>query len=203
MLNKRYLGSLLLVIALLLASWCAVQVTDAAEPFTLTSSAFKDGTPLQRKNAGNRKDNPNCVGENVSPPLSWSNPPAGTKSYALTMVDPEGRGGLGVVHWVAYGISVSVTGFAEGEVGKPSDKYVGGKGTNGASIYLGPCTPRGAPHHLYVHADRYRSGTERSAGGAHTRRAICEIDRSHQRRDRSRRVVWHSISEEGVITTST
>lgn len=147
MLNKRYLGSLLLVIALLLASWCAVQVTDAAEPFTLTSSAFKDGTPLQRKNAGNRKDNPNCVGENVSPPLSWSNPPAGTKSYALTMVDPEGRGGLGVVHWVAYGISVSVTGFAEGEVGKPSDKYVGGKGTNGASIYLGPCTPRGAPHH--------------------------------------------------------
>ena len=63
------------------------------------------------------------------------------------MVDPEGRGGLGVVHWVAYGIPASVTGFAEGEVSKPSPNYVGGKGTNGAAIYLGPCTPPGAPHH--------------------------------------------------------
>jgi hypothetical protein len=113
----------------------------------LTSSAFQDGTPLQKKNSGDRKDNPNCVGENVSPPLSWSSPPAGTKSFALTMVDPEGRGGQGVVHWVAYGISVSVTGFAEGEVSKPSEKYVGGKGSAGAGTYQGPCTPRGAPHH--------------------------------------------------------
>lgn len=63
------------------------------------------------------------------------------------MVDPEARGGIGVVHWVAYGIPVSVTGFAEGEVSKPSPNYVGGKGTNGAATYLGPCTPRGAPHH--------------------------------------------------------
>ena len=113
----------------------------------LTSSTFKDGTPLQKKNAGDRKDNPNCVGENVSPPLSWSNPPAGTKSYALTMVDPEGRGGTGVIHWVAYGIPASVTGFAEGEVSKPSEKYVGGKGSAGVEYYMGPCTPRGAPHH--------------------------------------------------------
>jgi Raf kinase inhibitor-like YbhB/YbcL family protein len=147
MLTKRRLGSLFLASAIMLVSWCAGQVGNAAEPFTLTSPAFKDGTPLQKKNAGNRKDNPNCVGENVSPPLAWSNPPAGTKSFALVMVDPEGRGGLGVIHWVAYGIPASVTGFAEGEVSNPSPHYVGGKGTNGAATYLGPCTPRGAPHH--------------------------------------------------------
>ena len=38
------------------------------------------------------------------------------------MTDPEGRG-TGVDHWIAYGIPASVTGFAEGEISKPSDKY--------------------------------------------------------------------------------
>ena len=70
---------------------------------------------LPTKMAGNNKSNPNCVGENVSPQLSWSNPPAGTKSYVLLMSDPEGRAPAGVSHWVAYGIPASVTGFAEGE----------------------------------------------------------------------------------------
>jgi Raf kinase inhibitor-like YbhB/YbcL family protein len=146
--EKRKSGSLLLV-GIILASWCIAQIANAAEPFMLTSSAFKDGTPMPKKHANNTPGNANCVGENISPPLAWSGPPAGTKSFALTMVDPEGRGGTGVVHWVAYGIPVSVTGFAEGEVSKPSDKYVGGKGTagGGATTYMGPCTPPGAPHH--------------------------------------------------------
>ena len=43
------------------------------------------------------------------------------------MFDPEGRPPGGVSHWVAYGIPASVTGFAEGEVSKPRDKYVGGQ----------------------------------------------------------------------------
>jgi Raf kinase inhibitor-like YbhB/YbcL family protein len=68
-------------------------------------------------------------------------------SYALLMFDPEGRGGLGVSHWVAYGIPVAVTGFAEGEVSKTTDKYVGGKSTQGVPYYSGPCTPPGDWHH--------------------------------------------------------
>jgi phosphatidylethanolamine-binding protein (PEBP) family uncharacterized protein len=63
------------------------------------------------------------------------------------MEDPEGRGGAGVHHFVAYGISPSVTSFAEGELSKPSDKYVGGKSTQGVGNYSGPCTPPGSPHH--------------------------------------------------------
>src|SRR5215831_7582687 len=110
--------------------------THAAEVFTITSSTFKDGELLAKKNAGANKANPNCVGENVSPPLQWSNPPAGTVSYVLLMIDPEGRGGLGVDHWLAYGIPASVTGFAEGETSQPSEKYVGGKGTAGQQIYI-------------------------------------------------------------------
>ncbi len=119
----------------------------AADTFTLTSSSFKDGTLMPKKVAGDTKANPNCVGENVSPQLSWSNPPAGTVSYALIMTDPEGRGGLGVDHWHAYGIPASVTSFAEGETTKNTDKYVGGIGTAKQTHYMGPCTPPGAPHH--------------------------------------------------------
>jgi Raf kinase inhibitor-like YbhB/YbcL family protein len=119
----------------------------AADVFTLTSPAFKDGTLLAKKNAGANKANPNCVGENVSPPLAWANPPAGTKSYALLMLDPEGRPPGGVSHWVAYGIPVSVTGFAEGEVSKASNKYVGGTSLFKVGHYNGPCTPPGPPHH--------------------------------------------------------
>jgi len=122
----------------------------AAEPFSLTSSAFKDGTPLATKNAGNTKANPNCVGENVSPPLTWANAPEGTKSFAIFMVDPEGQNGLGVVHWLAYGIPASVTSFAEGETSKLSDKFVGGKGTAGLDVYAGPCTPPNTVYHHYT-----------------------------------------------------
>lgn len=122
----------------------------AADPFTLTSSSFKSGAMLPKKMAGDIKANPNCVGENVSPQLSWTNPPAGTVSYAIIMTDPEGRAGLGVDHWHAYGIPASVTSFAEGETSKPSDKFVGGKGTAGKDIYVGPCTPPGTTPHHYV-----------------------------------------------------
>src|SRR5881398_884078 len=120
---------------------------NAQGVFTMSSTGFKDGERLATKFAGNNKSNPNCVGENVSPALSWANPPEGTKSYALLMFDPEGRPPGGVSHWVAYGIPVSVTGFAEGEASKQTDKYVGGKSLMGLPHYFGPCTPPGAPHH--------------------------------------------------------
>jgi Raf kinase inhibitor-like YbhB/YbcL family protein len=136
-----------LAVTVALAGLCGAHDANAQAAFTLTSPSFKDGERLAVKNAGNNKSNPNCVGENVSPALSWSNPPEGTKSFALLMFDPEGRPPGGVSHWVAYGIPASVTGFAEGEVSKPSDKYVGGTSLMKLSTYFGPCTPPGAPHH--------------------------------------------------------
>jgi len=124
---------------------------NAADIFSLTSKTFKDGTMMPKNAANshaNAPTNANCVGENVSPEFSWTGVPEGTKSFALTMFDPEGRAPSGVSHWVAYGIPASVTGFAEGEVSKPSDKYVGGKSTQGVGFYSGPCTPPGTtPHH--------------------------------------------------------
>jgi Raf kinase inhibitor-like YbhB/YbcL family protein len=147
MLAIRHVKSLVAAGGLVLAASSMGGVANAADPFTLTSTTFKDGTLMPKKVANKNAQNPNCVGDNVSPQLSWSGAPDGTKSYALTMVDPEGRGGLGVFHWVAYGIPANVTSFAEGEVTNDGPKYVGGKSTQGVGHYSGPCTPPGSPHH--------------------------------------------------------
>jgi Raf kinase inhibitor-like YbhB/YbcL family protein len=144
MLSKRQVKILLATGAMVVGSW---SLGNAAEPFTLSSTTFKDGTLMPKKVANKNPANPNCVGDNVSPELTWSGAPDGTKSFALTMVDPEGRGGLGVFHWVAYGIPPNVTHFAENEVSKDGDKFVGGKSTQGVGYYSGPCTPPGSPHH--------------------------------------------------------
>jgi Raf kinase inhibitor-like YbhB/YbcL family protein len=147
--DKISLRSICVASAALLMVCCAGQ-SAWAQSFTLSSSTFKDGEMLQTKNAGKNDANPNCVGENVSPPFSWTNVPEGTKSFALLMFDPEGRKGLGVSHWVAYGIPASVTSFAEGELSKTSDKYVGGKSTMNLPHYFGPCTPPKTGYHHYT-----------------------------------------------------
>jgi Raf kinase inhibitor-like YbhB/YbcL family protein len=145
---------------LILASGILVMSAGAAanaqqKIFEMSSTTFKDGQLMPNKvgnSHANDPDNSNCQGENVSPQLSWVNPPAGTKSFAFMMVDPEGRGGGGVNHWVAYGIPVEITGFAEGEVSKDSPKYVGGKSRQGVGHYSGPCMPpnSSARHYTFV-----------------------------------------------------
>jgi Raf kinase inhibitor-like YbhB/YbcL family protein len=141
---------LLAAAAATLALGLTAPAANAADIFTLKSTTFADGHMMPKKVANNAPNNPNCVGENVSPEFSWSGVPEGTKSLVLTMFDPEGRAPSGVSHWVAYGIPTSVTGFAEGETSKDSDKYVGGKSTMGVGHYSGPCTPPNATAHHYT-----------------------------------------------------
>jgi Raf kinase inhibitor-like YbhB/YbcL family protein len=119
----------------------------AADPFTLTSSDFKDGTMMDRKHAGNIATNPNCVGQNVSPELKWTNAPAAAKSFVIVISDWEGQGGLGSHHLLAYNIAPTITGFAEGELSKASNKFTGGKESSGTTAYRGPCPPGGTAHH--------------------------------------------------------
>jgi hypothetical protein len=142
LIRKSVLGAIVILIAV-----GSAPGANAQGVFTLSSTGFKDGERLPTKFAGNNKSSPNCVGENISPALSWANPPEGTKSYALLMSDTDGRPPGGVSHWVAYGIPLSVSGFADGEVSKPSEKYVGGQSTMKLANYFGPCTPPGPPHH--------------------------------------------------------
>ena len=117
--------------------------------FNVTSPAFTDGGMLTVRHAA---DDPMrmCGGQNISPPMQWSNVPAGTKSFGIVLLDPDGRLGEGVVHWIAYGIPANVTSFAEGEMTKQSEKFVGGKGTRNNAMYIGPCPPVGDALHHYV-----------------------------------------------------
>src|SRR5919205_161446 len=100
--------NLILALTVAFGAACGAQNAAAQGVFTLSSTSFKDGERLATKMAGNNKSNPNCVGENVSPALAWSNPPEGTKSFAILMFDIDRRPPGGVSHWVAYGIPPSV-----------------------------------------------------------------------------------------------
>ena len=130
--------------ATMLASLC-MNAAAAPATFVLSSSTFKDGTLMPPRVALHNP--PNCGGEDISPQLSWSNAPDGTKSFALTMVSEEGQGGLGEPLLVVYGVSAGVTSFAEGELSRASDKFVGGKNIHGLGTYDGPCHGAGSSHH--------------------------------------------------------
>ena len=122
---------------------------QAASTFTLSSPAFQDNGMLAQKYAGATPGNASCTGDNVSPPLSWANPPVGTKSFALLLSDPEGKAGLGVSHLVAYGIPASINGFAEGDLTQGKG-FVGGINSPGTAVYHGPCPPAGSGLHHYT-----------------------------------------------------
>jgi Raf kinase inhibitor-like YbhB/YbcL family protein len=123
---------------------------DAPPKFTLSSSALKNGGFLPKKYAGNNPQNKNCDGQGISLPLAWKNAPANTKSFAILMTDLVGRGGMGVSHWVAYGIPATKTSLKEGEASQPSADFVGGKNTPGTTLYYGPCPPMTDVPHPYV-----------------------------------------------------
>jgi Raf kinase inhibitor-like YbhB/YbcL family protein len=129
-----------------------IGATARAEPFMVTSTAFADGGVMAKKYAGFHPDRqPPCGGENVSPPLAWSNAPAGTKSFAIVMQDPDGGRGTGSNHWVAYDIPATRTGLKEGEGSASPKEWAGGKNTVGFDHYFGPCGPAGdAPHHYNI-----------------------------------------------------
>ena len=143
---KYGLGSLLAAASLLLSLGVA-----NADELTLTSPAIPDNGTLAVKNACNdRQRTPNCVGENISPPLAWSGAPDDTRSFALLLMDPEEHAPEVTTLMVVYGIPPSVKGFAEGALSHPSDEFVGGKSTMDKEVYTGPGTPPYTGWHHYV-----------------------------------------------------
>jgi len=107
---------------------------------------LQDGQMMPRKVANKNPQNPNCVGDNVSPQLPWTGRAEGTKSFALLMEDPEGRGGAAcTTGWP--------TGFRRRDQlrrrrGRQGDGQVRGRQeARRAWALLGPCTPPGTPHH--------------------------------------------------------
>jgi hypothetical protein len=139
-------------LSLLALAACTHTVEGPPTAFRLTSPDSFDNSMLPPKAAGNFAKNPNCTGQNVSPPLAWSNTPDKTKSFAIIWDDQAGRAGLGVSHAVIYGIPANVTSFKEGELGgaPTGGRFVPGKNTLGMH-WLGPCSPKGnAPQHYVM-----------------------------------------------------
>lgn len=95
-----------------------------------------------------------CTGGNKSPALEWKDPPAGTKSFAVTVYDPDAPTGSGWWHWVIFNIPASATKLAAG-AGDPAAKLApeGSVQTPtdfGKPGYGGPCPPKGDKPHRYI-----------------------------------------------------
>jgi Raf kinase inhibitor-like YbhB/YbcL family protein len=103
--------------------------------FACQSSAFQDGAPIPRRHG--------CEGEDLSPPLSWSGVPEGTRSLALVVDDPDAPAGT-FTHWLGWSLDPDAEGLGEGEAAPV-------EGTNdfGTSGYRGPCPPPGHGRHRY------------------------------------------------------
>ena len=117
-----------------------------------------------------------CTGGNVSPALEWSGVPAGTKSLALQVHDPDAPTGAGFWHWAVYNIPPTATGLAQGAGNSPdtlpapayggnTDFFdTGATGVNGN--YGGPCPPVGdAPHHYHLTLYALAVDDVQAAGG--------------------------------------
>jgi Raf kinase inhibitor-like YbhB/YbcL family protein len=110
--------------------------------FAISSSSFPNGGEIPRKYT--------CDGADISPELSWTQPPPGTRSFALIADDPDAPGGTWT-HWIVFDLSLQTTHLAEGAA--KTDELPGGarQGRNDFRKigYGGPCPPPGNPHRYF------------------------------------------------------
>jgi Raf kinase inhibitor-like YbhB/YbcL family protein len=123
----------------------------AACAFTLSSAEVKPGATIA---AAQVYKGFGCTGDNVSPSLTWKDPPAGTKSFAVTVYDPDAPTGSGWWHWVVFNLPASTRSLPKGAgdaggSGMPAGA-VQSRTDFGTSGYGGPCPPQGDKPHRYV-----------------------------------------------------
>jgi Raf kinase inhibitor-like YbhB/YbcL family protein len=122
----------------------------AAGKFTLKSADVKPGGTLGPEQVF---DGMGCTGGNLSPQLSWENPPAGTKSYVVTVYDPDAPTGSDWWHWVVYDIPATTTELPRGAGSGKGTLPEGarqGRTDFGAPGFGGACPPPGDKPHRYI-----------------------------------------------------
>lgn len=142
MIRAMVVGGLGLVLSLAAGS----MVARGSDEFRVMSTSFKAGKQLS--SARFVHDGAGCGGDNVSPGLSWSGAPAGTRSYAVTLFDPDARNGRGWWHWLVFDIPPTSEHLREG--GPVPSGAVEGTSDFGVPGYQGPCPPPGSGAHHYV-----------------------------------------------------
>jgi hypothetical protein len=146
---RRYVqvGAGILLILAAISACQGTQPAPQAEPgagaaLQLKSSAFEDQGAIPQTFT--------CDGEDLSPALSWSEPPAGTQSLVLVFDDPDAPAGTWD-HWLLFNIPATIRSLPEGV---PADGTVEGIGTHGSNSwhrlgYGGPCPPKGTTHRYF------------------------------------------------------
>ncbi len=137
--------TLLVLAALSLASPAA-----AAGKFTLKSADIKPGGNLGEQQVFNGFG---CTGANVSPELSWENAPKETKSFVVTVYDPDAPTGSGWWHWVVYDIPATAKGLPQGAGSGKAPLPEGaaqGRTDFGTPGFGGACPPPGDKPHRYI-----------------------------------------------------
>ncbi len=136
----------------------------------VTSTAFANEQTIPARHT--------CKGENSSPPLAWDNVPAGTKSFALIVDDPDAPSGT-FVHWVIFNIPPAVRmlpGGIEPAASKLTDGTVQGVNGMRATGYTGPCPPSGK-HRYYFRL--YALDTTLSLDSRADKRAVVPALQGH------------------------
>ena len=121
-----------------------------AQSMSLTSTDIKEGATIANEQVFKGFG---CSGNNVSPALSWSGAPSGTKSFAVSMYDPDAPTGSGWWHWVVFNIPPGTTSLPKG-AGDAKKKLmpkgaIQSRTDFGSAGYGGPCPPPGDKPHRY------------------------------------------------------
>jgi len=131
--------------------FCLASTVVHAGDFKLTSPTIKSDAVLTEEQVFNGFG---CSGKNQSPALKWTAGPKETKSYAITVYDPDAPTGSGRWHWVVYNIPANVTELAIG-AGDPTGKLlppgaIQGRTDFGTHAFGGACPPKGDKPHRYI-----------------------------------------------------
>jgi Raf kinase inhibitor-like YbhB/YbcL family protein len=136
---------------LLVDALAGVVPLSQAAGFTLTSPDIKPNSMIDKKFEANVFG---CTGENKSPALKWTGAPKDTKSFAVTVYDPDAPTGSGFWHWFVINIPANVTELAA-NAGAVGGANLPKGATNvridyGVAGWGGPCPPEGDKPHRYI-----------------------------------------------------